>query len=252
MTIQPVIVIYNQTCADSLSVGAMERQGAKPIIVDNSERDLGNRRYCRERGFDYIDMHGNRGLSKAYNAALEQARGRCDYFLWLDDDTVIPNDFLDRAAEILQGGSYGVLLPVVTTVRDGRILSPSRFKDGRTFAFSSVDEIEETATVSGINSGMMVNAGIYDRYRYDERIFLDCLDHDFIVYCINHRIDIRVIKELQLKQNYSGEEPDKRNALARHKIFAKDFRYFRRKHHYNPPVTELILLKRLITLWLRR
>ena len=68
--ITAIIVIYNTSCSDSISYQRLKEYGVRMIICDNSTSDYGNQKIVEADGNVYINMGGNKGLSKAYNAAL--------------------------------------------------------------------------------------------------------------------------------------------------------------------------------------
>ena len=64
------IVVYNKECKDSLTCKQLENikcDNIRIIVVDNSTINNDNRLYCKTRNWEYISMHGNKGLSCAYN-----------------------------------------------------------------------------------------------------------------------------------------------------------------------------------------
>lgn len=66
-----VLVVYNKSLKDSVTFNCLKNvKDINIIVCDNSTKDFGNESYLKGHGFTYINMHGNKGLSKAYNAAL--------------------------------------------------------------------------------------------------------------------------------------------------------------------------------------
>lgn len=249
-TIQPVIVIYNIRCCESVTLKSMMNQGVRPVVVDNSTINLGNREYCKEHDADYVDMHGNAGLSKAYNRAIGyiKAKGGCDYILWLDDDTEVPEDYIKRLESAIETNPENkVYLPIVKSANTG-YLSPNIMRNMHTYRINSLDEIGDNM-ISAINSGMMVNMDVYDSYRYDEKLFLDCIDHDFMTYVGQCKLPVYIMSEPALYQNFSGDESGSlKGKLARHRIYSADYRYFRKKHGCSSISTEAALSKRTLSI----
>lgn len=246
MDIFPVIVIYNCNCGDSPSCMALLRQGRAPLIVDNSTRDCGNAAFCREHGLTYLDMHGNAGISRAYNAALDTLRDKDGLVVWLDDDTELPEDYftaLTRAAAAQP--AVQVFLPLVVSLGDqSDLLSPCLFGKYKMRRVSRPEELTGQA-ISAINSGMAVRLSLYRRYRYDETLFLDYVDHDFMAMCRETGVPVRVLTDTTLHQNFSGDsKPTRQQAMTRFSIFEKDFRAFGKKHGLSPLLTDLLLLRR--------
>lgn len=68
-----VMVVYNKSLKDSVTFNCLNKIASNDInviVCDNSTQDFGNENFLKGHTFTYINMHGNKGLSKAYNAAL--------------------------------------------------------------------------------------------------------------------------------------------------------------------------------------
>lgn len=248
--IQPIVVIYNATCAESPSIMALLKQGLKPLVIDNSTANYNNDSFCLLNNIPYYSMGENAGLSRAYNKALSLIDENVKYVLWMDDDTTLPDNYRESlTVSIVENANSDVLIPIVksnnNTNRD--ILSPSIIKSSHTFRPDSVDEFDDHE-ISAINSGMLVKRTVYDGYRYDEKLFLDCIDHDFVAWCYKNNKHICVLKEIILQQSFSSDEKaSRRNRLQRYKIFAKDYKYYRKKNHLSTIQTYFYLAKRLVS-----
>ena len=81
---------------------------------------------------------------------------------------------------------------------------------------------------SAINSGMAVSLRLFDNYRYDERIFLDGVDHRFVE-DMRQRGELLTLIDYTCEQAFSGHErPPLSGALNRFSIFARDEAYILR------------------------
>jgi len=243
--ISVVIVVYNKSCRDSLTCSTLMQATQRPdylLIMDNSTEDYGNAQYCEERGWQYYSMKGNAGLAKAYNAAFPLIREKTDLVVWADDDTVFPENY---CKELLQSAKAhpddSVFLPFVQS--GARYISPCIAGKYRVYPVQSADELEGKP-VTAINSGMAVRASVYDGYRYDETLFLDYIDHDFMRWCRIQKITFHIMQNVILKQSFfSDSKPPRKAALSRYKIFSADFRTYSKKCGNNPIITGLQLLK---------
>ena len=66
-----VIVLYNKFCQNSLTYNELNRiKGLNIIVCDNSTKDMGNKDQVINDNNIFINMNGNKGLSKAYNKAI--------------------------------------------------------------------------------------------------------------------------------------------------------------------------------------
>ncbi len=243
MQIYPVIVTYNRACEDSPSCMALLRQGRPALIVDNSTRDCGNETFCREKGWEYLNMHGNAGISRAYNAALEQLRGRDGLVVWLDDDTELNEEYFAALEQAAQEDTQAeVFLPLVVSLgNQENILSPCLYGKYKMRRAENCGALRGHA-LSAINSGMAVRLRVYESYRYDESLFLDYVDHDFMAMCREKGLRIHVLEQTRLYQNFSGDScPSYQQAMTRYNIFEKDFRTFGKKHGLSPMMVRLLL-----------
>ena len=78
--------------------------------------------------------------------------------------------------------------------------------------------------ITAINSGMAIKLNVFDNYCYDEHIFLDGVDHNFMR---DMNIQKRMIKVFPYRctHEFSGDsKPSMQSALTRFQIFARDSR----------------------------
>ena len=86
--IDVVLVIYNKPLAQSQTAATLNAPGdARVIIVDNSTADYGNRAFAQAQGYEYVDMGGNAGLSRAYNRVIDTLDKDDGLLCLFDDDT---------------------------------------------------------------------------------------------------------------------------------------------------------------------
>ena len=236
-----LVVTYNVFCGDSLTCGALaalEDPSVGVLVYDNSTKDFGNRAYCAERNWTYLGGDGNKGLSVAYNGAVDFLKSSAkDGFLCLfDDDTAVDCGYfsaLRTACSVFPEAK--IFVPLIYSAQ--RLLSPSRLgKSHQTSLFSSEEQAlgYQGADLTAINSGMALSLSLFESYRYDENIFLDGVDHSFLEDMKRNGERIHVFP-FRCDQNFSGDErPSKESALNRFRIFARDYRYiFRnRKRSY--------------------
>lgn len=228
-----LVVIYNTSCAESLTCrGLMGLSDVHVLVYDNSTRDFGNRSCCESRGWEYLGGEGNRGLSAAYNAAIDRlkARGEDGYLCLLDDDTQVDGRYFDRLRLALaEHPKAGILVPRIYSGE--RLLSPC-LKTGpiaRSFAGEAELKAARVETWSAINSCMTVALRLFDGYRYDEHIFLDGVDHQFVEDMRARGVTLTLI-DYACRQTFSGDErPPLQSALTRFSIFARDEAYILRE-----------------------
>lgn len=224
MFIFKIVVIYNKLVCESESCNAL-RQEKDVIVFDNSKEEFRekNKEICSLYGFKYLTQNKNVGLSIAYNRVLEHLFNNYDdfYVTWFDDDTKISGDYFVKLKEQIQNNAYDIIFPVV---RDScGILSPSNMYFG--FYSKRVKKIQQLKAkrITAINSGMCVSSEVYKSVRYDEDIFLDCVDHYFCQIVRNKGYNIGVM-ETDLYQNFSEVMHQNVDSMIyRYNIFLDDF-----------------------------
>lgn len=217
MKIYAVMVVYNKRLAECPSFRSAKRQSnVQLLVVDNSTDELvQNQEEARKAGAWFLSMNGNYGLSRAYNAAFDVLREKPgDWIVLLDDDTEIPDDYW---LQLRMESPDAVLLPVVMTA-NGKMISPAEMKHDIPHMVKSSESIRE---ITGINSGMAIPKQLADSYFYDERLFLDYVDHQFLKDIKKSGEKIRILP-VYLKQNFSVDILDLAPAIRRLKIQKRD------------------------------
>ena len=221
-----VVVIYNKACEMSETLNSIYKwkNDIKIVVFDNSTKENKNREYCVREGIQYFTENCNMGLSKAYNYVIKKLPLTADdYVIILDDDTVLNDKYIQEVKESTKLNK-DVLLPVVRC--GSEILSPNniKYKCGSK-TVKSVDELN-LDYMSAINSGMVVSSRVYKKISYNEGLFLDCVDHDFMRMVREQKFSTYILKH-GIEQNFSrAEKPSLDSALFRFKLFKKDFRKY--------------------------
>lgn len=216
-----VIVIYNKSLSDSKSFNSIkDQQDVQILVVDNStDHSFNNQDIALKANAWFLSMGKNAGLSKAYNAALDRLKGENgDWIVLFDDDTEVPDGYWNKLKE---QKCDGIVLPIVRT-GNGKLLSPANMRHGIPKA---VDGIRQITDITGINSGMAISKTIADRYHYDERLFLDYVDHAFLRDMKARGVNIHIM-DACLVQTFSAEDTDKNRQLDRLKVQKKDIATF--------------------------
>ena len=123
-----IIVVYNKQIIDSITcdkIKHISNLDIEFIIVDNSEQNMGNEQVCAAYGYKYLGMNGNKGLSKAYNAAIDHTNA--EIIIFFDDDTEVNSDYFEKLNEaVLDNPDVDIFAPIVYG-QDGIIYSPNEF-----------------------------------------------------------------------------------------------------------------------------
>ncbi|WP_211279961.1 glycosyltransferase [Bifidobacterium eulemuris] len=217
-------MIYNEDIDNvSCLAAAIESQMVCDIVVcDNSTVPNDNAQKAAAIGVTYVSMHGNKGLSVAYNIGISYCGG--DVICVFDDDTTVTSYYFEALETLDTVKDWDIALPLV--MAKGRILSPSEFNGFYSKSFSDVLEIKISERMSGINSGMVIKRKVFDSVRYDEHLFLDLIDHRFIQDARNQGYRIIFFPDMVLKQSYSFQSDSENQAYFRFQIFLKDAEYF--------------------------
>lgn len=246
--IYAVLVDYNKPLEESPSYQALRRQkDIVTIVCDNSTQVELDQNLVQKDGNVYLSMHGNRGLSKAYNRALDHIEEEDPvlegFVMLFDDDTDIPDSYFDCVRKAIKENDADIYLPLITDERpDLGYLSPSILKD--VYMHRTMDPWSLTKEeICGINSGMVIRLSLFADYRYNEDLFLDHVDHDFIRSMRKRNAKIRII-DTELHQHFSAFETNGNKAIARFTILKKDMREFYKPTLKGRLFCEYVLLRR--------
>ena len=250
-----IMVVYNTNVLESRAYKCIKTaKNVRLIVCDNSTITNDNKRLVENDGNIYLCMHGNIGLSKAYNKAIDYIMDNlfeeCDYIVLMDDDTYFPEEYFNELNKKISNSNIDIYLPVVfDETGNAGYLSPSIMKRGYCHRAKDIKSINKDE-LCGINSGMVIKNDIFDNYRYNEEIFLDYIDHNFIrdMRSRGKRIDIL---ETKLTQCFSSSSDTKQSAEKRFKIFKKDINVFYKKGLSNRFLYHYILFRRRINLFER-
>ena len=171
------------------------------IVCDNStyENDNESSSHVLSKVI-YLPMGGNRGISRAYNRALEVVTS--DYICLMDDDTPFDITFFQNALSYIQNNNANVYLPVVILESHPDIVvSPTPWTGYRTHTASA--PCLDSAHLTAINSGMIISRDIFENYQYDEGLFLEFVDHKFILDMRNCSARFAVMTNVTLAQKLS-------------------------------------------------
>ena len=246
-----VVVIFNQKIQDLGLMSFLPTTKDKFIwsFVDNSTNESvksNNLEFCAHN-IDYIDMKGNYGLSVAYNHAIKHLLEKsCEWIVLLDQDTLLSNDYISELIKIsdLDASEYLIYAP---TVKSGnQTLSPRYFKKDKLQTTLNKDN---NSLFALINSGIVINKSVFETFgMYDEGLFLDMIDYDFLlnIYCKNKDIKISIINA-ELNQSFSGSQISN-NDKKRFQNYKNDLRIYVKKNAIPKMVSNYIINKRALHL----
>lgn len=225
--IYALIVIYNKKCIDSKSFNFIKKYNdkIKIIIFDNSTKNLKNKDFCDANNIEYYSLNKNVGLSKAYNYVISKINVSPDnYLMILDDDTSLNDNYFEEVFKSTKNGEYDLYLPIIEANK--KIISPSNIQfNCRVKGISNIKKINMNK-ITAINSGMVVRTSVYNNITYNEKIFLDYVDHDFMKNIRKNGYRIKMLDSV-IKQDFSrNEKGELTSELFRFKIYKKDFKIY--------------------------
>lgn len=236
LKIFPVIVVYNKSIADSITLNSI-RNNAIPngnvVVVDNSTSNYGVGEYCHSLGYNYISMNGNAGLSKAYNKALEFLKPLAnsdDLVMWLDDDTDVTQDYFSKLLiEAEHSPNADVFMPIIIG-QDGVIYSPNEGGFLRSRFIQSEGEDLDMSKINGINSCLAVRCRLYDNYRYTEDLFMDLTDNQFFDDMRSKGTTFKIVRTM-IHQTFfqRGADANIDSVINRFRLRIADFMIYARK-----------------------
>lgn len=233
MTFFPVIVIYNididrsKTC---FNIRKIRNHDLKVIIVDNSTVKNRNEEKSKKYGWKYISMNGNAGLSRAYNKALDFLKNEEGVVIWFDDDSEVTQKYFDVLEKnVHDNHDVDIFVPVIRG-QDGKFWSPNSARLLKNKQLKNENDVIRNSRFNAINSCMAVRLSLYNTYRYNEKLFLDQVDHNF---CEDQRNAERKFMKMNvvIQHSFSTKETQKTMAelKARYSIMIPDFVVYSQK-----------------------
>ena len=229
------IVVYNKECVDSLTCRQLEKinnKNIRVIVADNSIEKNNNMDYCHKRNWKYINMNGNKGLSCAYNKVLEEMNGynNNNFIIWMDDDTEITESYFIELDKKLESGDNSDIYAPIIYDNNNIIYSPNERRFFRNKLIKLPEEKIDNNLFNAINSCLAVRCSLYENYRYDERLFMDCVDQKFCEDMCKKNIKFSKIN-VKIRQNFfqRSNSLTEESVWKRYKIRIHDFMIYSNK-----------------------
>ncbi len=150
-------------------------QVERVIVIDDSGDAEGSRLFALRSPHITVFAHdSNRGIAAALNTGVRDALdGGADLVLTLDQDTLLPVDYVPRAIEVVQASSLNI-----------GAVAAAEINGGGQMPYAVVDGIELIRIA--IQSGMVFTAECFHECGlFDERLFIDVVDTE---YCLRMRV----------------------------------------------------------------
>jgi rhamnosyltransferase len=230
-----MIVLYNSNIIESKTYNSFKDQPVKILVIDNSTKENNNQQDCAGlEKVEYMSMHGNVGLSVAYNKGIEYFKTTdVKHLIICDDDSLLEANFIEQLDKVKD--KYDICVPIVKSTHNDVIYSPIEAANPlvnmvKRFLKRPVD-VFQIKKIAAINSGTVVNMDLFNEYVYDERIFLYFVDVKFFDDMHKMKKSIGVIDTV-LTQEFSEFVPDYNDGVA----FSLKLRLNDAKKYFNPVV----------------
>jgi N-acetylglucosaminyl-diphospho-decaprenol L-rhamnosyltransferase len=257
MRLTVIIVSYNVRyfleqclCSVSKAVQTMGENVAEIIVVDNDSKD-GTINYLKDKfpSVSFISNKENVGFAKANNQALRQARGK--YVLFLNPDTILPEDIFRKTISFMDAQPAAGALGVKMIDGSGQFLKESKrglptawasfckmsgltskFERSKIFASYYLGHLPENKT-----QPVQVLSGAFLMVRKEIADELNGFDEQFFMYAEDIDLSYRILK-LGYENFYfadsciihfKGESTKKDVQYV--KLFYKAMHQFVRKHY---------------------
>lgn len=230
MNLNIILVIYNLKCNNSTTLNTIsncKNERHNIFVCDNSTDAIiknDNESYCIDNGIHYIDMNRNAGLSRAYNRALKEIDDD-SWVIIFDQDTQIPDGYFKELRKSIN--NYPQIKMHVPVVRSNFMqMSPCRLKKYRVKKIKSISA-GIYSDITAINSGMAIKKDVFEiTGGYNEKIFLDYLDHHFVKQFRKYYKEIAVFNCTIIQEFSDEDHSDFPRDLKRFRIYSNDFYEF--------------------------
>ena len=245
-----IIVIYNILLIESKSyktcLKILQKNNIIIWLMDNSDIPIGDP--CIQN-IRYIPMNGNQGLSKAYNKAISLIPHNSNNIaIFLDQDTSINEEYFEKVLEVYD--EYNDVFLIAPYIYDKKgLLSPCKIFLNKAWRIKSKPS-QSFKGISLINSGLCIRADVFKKISFNENLFLDYIDHDFIKrYKKIYGYKSISFVNFKFYQEFSGsiKEP-LRKKLRRYNIYINDYIEFSKTHKVYLLIAYFIIILRAFKL----
>ncbi|MGF1943695.1 glycosyltransferase [Enterococcus casseliflavus] len=236
------VILYNKEFSESFSINSLINSSAnknsKIIVFDNSsDRSIKNiNQRSVPNKIEYLNSnHGNIGLSKAYNLIVdylwEIGAKPTDYLCLLDDDTELSSEFFEKVNYLIDERK-DIIFPVIVG-QNNKVYSPNNWGYIKNSKFNFKQSIIDNYNINAINSCLTIKMKIFEKFRYNESLFLDQVDQLFFDSIRNRGYSYGLANVIVI-QNFSQRDSVYGNSyLQRFNIRTKDLITYGRISPYN-------------------
>ena len=202
-----VVPCYRPDAAFPQRLARVAGQVARVVVVDDSGDGQASRLFAlRSPQVTVIAHDANRGIGAALNTGVRDAlAGGADLVLTLDQDTMIPSDYVERAVAVIQSSTLDIGAVVAAEINGAGHV-----------AYAVVDGVELVR--NAIQSGMVLTAAcLRECGLFDERLFIDVVDTEYCLRMRTHGLLIAVVPGTDLEHALGMSVPVRRSRLRPHR-----------------------------------
>lgn len=226
-----LIVAYGSDPMETMSLKTLlsaefPREQLRVLIWDNSPQPNVNHFVLRQLGVDYLSTPENLGLSVIYNRVIAEYLLNGEYLLLLDQDTLLPNNFLLICeAAVQQQLDIDLFLPMIWA--NNSWVSPLTYMMGWGYYWRH-PRVGRMASrkICAINSGMLISAAYLknDFPGYDERLRFYGTDTQFMLEYIERRSEL-VVLDVCLEHDLSFFSDSIQNRVSKFRTMRTAYQY---------------------------
>lgn len=200
-------------------IGALHKQVVKLYVVDNcSDNKTEIKNICTIKDVYFIPLPENKGIAAALNCAFKKADD--DGMKWLltcDQDSVIPDDFLEKIAkqkkDLIKQKNIGIICPNFVNRSTGE-----KEYEGETLKL--IDKCITSGSLTRISSWKEIQG-------FDEDMFIDGVDFDFCIRLKNAEYKILLLPNICIEHEIGNA---REHSLFGHKFLVLNHSAFRKEY----------------------
>lgn len=218
---------------------ALSRQVEHVIVVDDGTVPATNSTLdqIEQAGYEVVRNLDNLGIAAALNVGIRRAlAGGADYVLTIDQDSMLPDGYVQACLDVFDGAARATRLGIVTVDRiNGHpSIPPRRSPEG----YGLVEE--------AIQSGFLITAAcLRECGLFDERLFIDCVDTEFCLRIGGMGFRIAIAPGTDLDHELGEQVPFRPFGLARTRDGVTE------TYEYHGPYRRYFIMRNNVDLWLR-
>ncbi|WP_294354748.1 glycosyltransferase family 2 protein [uncultured Clostridium sp.] len=172
--IAAVIITYNTGNEFSKNVLSLKKHVGEVIVVDNgsNKETLSMLRGLKEE-ITLIELNENKGIAYALNRGIEYAvNNDFQWVLTLDHDSTVSDSMISNMLSVYNSIDESEKEKIV-------MLTPKHVEEKQMDVVSKSQENKWEYVLTEITSGALTKADFYKNELYDEKLFIDLVDHDY-------------------------------------------------------------------------